>query len=75
MASYEESELMVRTGFHTEGVDETLDHAVAVWPKLDAFLAKSEYDGIASSFQRLEDCLEKPPTKDDETTSDITAEN
>ncbi|WP_170771020.1 FliI/YscN family ATPase [Ruegeria lacuscaerulensis] len=53
VASYEQSEVMIKAGLYSEGADPLLDQAVRVHEELDTFFAKSEPDGIEGSFNRL----------------------
>lgn len=57
LGAYAKSEVMIRAGLYQEGTDPELDAAVAVWPKLDAFVGRSEDNGVAASFTALADCL------------------
>lgn len=41
IAAYENAELVVRAGLYTPGSDKATDRAVALWPLLDAFVARS----------------------------------
>lgn len=54
LGAYEQSEVMIRAGLYQAGADPVLDQAVRAWPDLDAFFARTDTDGIASSFQRLQ---------------------
>lgn len=53
VASYEQSEVMIKAGLYSEGADPLLDQAVRVHEELDTFFAKAEPDGIEGSFNRL----------------------
>jgi len=58
LAAYEEAELILRAGLYVAGADATTDRAIALWPKLDAFIA---YRGAASpeeNFARLREILD-----------------
>ena len=60
-ARYEEAEPMVRAGLYTAGADPALDEAIALWPRLDAFLgAGSEGRSSEESFTRLRAILDGP---------------
>jgi len=53
LGAYEQSEVMIKAGLYAEGADPVLDQAVRLWPELDAFFAKSDFDGTRNSFDRL----------------------
>lgn len=53
LGAYEQSEVMIRAGLYSEGVDPILDQAVRVWPELDAFFGKDEPGTAEDSFNRL----------------------
>ena len=53
LGAYARSEIMIQSGLYVAGTDPVLDRAVALWPKLDAFIAEKEEAGIADSFLRL----------------------
>lgn len=57
LGAYDRAELMVQSGLYAAGSDPDVDAAIAVWPKLDAFLAEDELQTSAESFQRLAACL------------------
>jgi flagellum-specific ATP synthase len=57
LGAYEKSELMVRAGLYSKGTDPELDHALEIWPALDAFFAKVARAGVSGSFADLQDCL------------------
>lgn len=57
LGTYERNETMILSGLYSMGHDPDVDHALAVWPRLDAFISESEHAGIANSFKRLEACL------------------
>lgn len=54
LGAYERSEVMIKAGLYAEGADATLDHAVRIWPELDAFFARTEPGTTRDSFNRLE---------------------
>ncbi len=54
---YDRSEMMIQAGLYAHGSDPDTDTAIAVWPRLDAFLSASSRGGIRESFRMLEDCL------------------
>lgn len=51
---YDRNAMMIRAGLYAHGSDAEVDQAIAVWPELDGFLAKSEKLGCTHSFQQLE---------------------
>jgi flagellum-specific ATP synthase len=53
LGAYDRSETMVKAGLYAEGSDPDLDHALKVWPELDAFLAEQEAGSIENSFNKL----------------------
>jgi flagellum-specific ATP synthase len=53
MALYERNAVMIRAGLYAPGSNPELDHAIAVWADLDAFLAQTERQDCAHSFQQL----------------------
>ncbi|MBV1866502.1 MAG: FliI/YscN family ATPase [Marinosulfonomonas sp.] len=53
LGSYEQNQMMIRAGLYTAGTDAEIDEAIAVWPKLDNFIAANELSGIRESFERL----------------------
>lgn len=53
LGAYDRAELMIQAGLYVPGSDPTVDAAIRVWPKLDAFLAEDEPDNGAASFARL----------------------
>ena len=57
LGTYDRSEMMIQAGLYNAGTDPQIDAAITAWPKLDSFLAASETDGIANSFERLRGCL------------------
>ncbi len=57
MGAYDNAALMIQAGLYTAGSDPELDAAIAVWPKLDAFVGKSDTDGIPESYDALRACL------------------
>ena len=44
---------MIRSGLYTEGTDPELDHAVRLWPELDAFLGQTAAGKAQDSFDKL----------------------
>lgn len=57
LGAYDRVELMLQAGLYSHGTDPETDHAVAVWPALDSFLAESS-DGAAKGFARLAGILD-----------------
>lgn len=53
LASYEQSEAMIRAGLYTAGADPQLDRAIKAWPDLDAFIGEIDLQGVEGSFNRL----------------------
>jgi len=53
LGAYDRAELMLQAGLYSKGSDPLVDAAVAVWPKLDAFIGERSKDGIEASFDRL----------------------
>ena len=52
--AYEEAEAMIRAGLYAPGSDPRIDHAITIWPKLDAFIACRDAGSIDGSFLQLE---------------------
>lgn len=59
LSTYDAAALMIRSGLYVSGTDPVIDAAVRVWPDLDAFLAEPGQDGIAASFRRLGEIIER----------------
>ena len=57
IATYEQAELMVQSGLYTNGSDPSIDQAIVLWPKLDAFLTEMNKGSPAAAFARLNQCL------------------
>ncbi|MCV6597541.1 MAG: FliI/YscN family ATPase [Mangrovicoccus sp.] len=57
LGSYDRAELMIQSGLYSKGTDPQIDRAIACWPALDAFLAQTEPETIAESFDRLRGIL------------------
>ena len=57
LGSYEQNQMMIRAGLYTIGTDVEIDEAIAVWPKLDSFIAANEPAGILESYARLAGCM------------------
>jgi len=58
VARYEEAEPMLRAGLYAAGTDQALDQAIALWPRLDAFLGALTEGAGAGSFARLREILD-----------------
>ena len=56
MGAYDNAALMIQAGLYTSGSDPELDAAIAVWPKLDAFVGQPS-PGVAESFEALKKCV------------------
>ncbi len=63
MGAYDRAELMIQSGLYTPGADPLLDKAVVAWPKLDAFVARTEVANSMESFLALAACLPKDGTR------------
>ncbi len=62
ISAYENSKLMIRSGLYDSGSDAVIDHAIAVIPKIEAFLSNRSTPSIEIAFSLLENCLaEKAP--------------
>ncbi len=59
LGAYERAEMMIRAGLYAPGSDPTVDASIEAWPKLDAFIAQREMEGIRSSFQALARALSR----------------
>ncbi len=60
LSQHERSEVMVQAGLHVPGADPSIDRALALQPKLDAFFGSVEHDRAAASFAALEILLGDP---------------
>ncbi|MDJ0637835.1 MAG: FliI/YscN family ATPase [Paracoccaceae bacterium] len=58
LSTYEESEIMVRSGLYQSGTNADLDLAISLFGPLDAF-ASERSDGIPDAFERLTSILTK----------------
>ncbi len=62
VAAYEEAEPMIQAGLYQPGGDAVLDRAVALWPRLDGFLAEpAPGPRSEDSFARLREILSEEP--------------
>ncbi|MBJ3763173.1 FliI/YscN family ATPase [Maribius pontilimi] len=61
IGAYEKAELMIQAGLYATGSDRTVDAAIAAWPKLDPFIARTETKTIQDSFVGLAKCLSRRP--------------
>jgi flagellum-specific ATP synthase len=57
LGTYERNEMMIRAGLYTSGSDLSIDAAIEAWPKIEAFLGDSGFEGVANSFDQLVTCL------------------
>ena len=57
LGAYDKAALMIQAGLYTSGSDPELDKAIAVWPRLDAFVARAGMESVESSFNALRRCL------------------
>ncbi len=62
LGTYERSEMMIQAGLYTHGSDPRIDNAIAVWPQLDAFIARDEAASHSESFQALAEALSAAAT-------------
>ncbi|MGE0407926.1 MAG: FliI/YscN family ATPase [Amphiplicatus sp.] len=60
IAAYEEASTMIHTGLYAKGSDPTIDRAIAIWPRLDAFIGEKS-ENCAAAFARLEKILTRQP--------------
>lgn len=60
LAAYEQAEPMIQIGLYKPGADPQLDHAVKIWPALDAFFAESSAKP-ETAFGRLQAILSGAP--------------
>ena len=61
LSTYEESEIMVRSGLYQSGSNADLDLAIAMFGPLDAFAAERA-DSIPEAFKQLAEILPSPPS-------------
>ena len=59
IAAYDEAAAMIQTGLYASGSDPTIDEAVRLWPRLDAFIGEKSIS-CEESFQKLEAVLTPP---------------
>ncbi len=57
MTAYENSEMVIRAGLYAAGSDPATDRAIALWPRLDAFVAEGAVASPQESFERLRSIL------------------
>ena len=58
LGAYDRAEMMIQAGLYAKGSDSLVDAAIAVWDRLDGFLAKdATNDGIEGSFAMLKSAL------------------
>jgi flagellum-specific ATP synthase len=53
MGAYDSAALMIQAGLYTAGSDPELDAAIAAWPRLDAFVGRSNTESVEASFEAL----------------------
>lgn len=53
LAAYENAELIIRSGLYVAGSDAETDRAIALWPALDQFIARSGALSAADWFSQL----------------------
>ena len=54
LSVYEKNVMMITAGLYSSGTDTEIDHAIDIWPELDAFAERSEAGSVEQSFSRLE---------------------
>jgi flagellum-specific ATP synthase len=57
LAAYENAELILRAGLYVSGADPATDRAIALFPKLDAFIAQRGMANPEESFAQLREVL------------------
>lgn len=57
LAAYENAEMVIRAGLYVSGADPATDRAIALWPKLDAFISRSGMAGPEQCFEALRQIL------------------
>ncbi len=55
--TYEESEIMIRSGLYQPGSNAEVDQAVSLFPGLDVFAAERTTSGFDGAFEALASCL------------------
>jgi flagellum-specific ATP synthase len=60
LGAWDRAEMMVQAGLYQTGADAEVDRAVALFPRLDAFLSEPAEGGIAGSFARLSALMSEP---------------
>ena len=53
MGHYHRNALMIRAGLYAAGSDPEVDQAIALWPELEGFLARTDMTDCQTSFQKL----------------------
>ena len=53
LSVYERNEMMITAGLYAQGSDPEIDLAIQLWPELDAFMSKTDIQGIEHSFDQL----------------------
>lgn len=64
LGTYQRNEIMIQAGLYSKGSDPDIDAALEAWPKLETFLAQSEFSNTQASFNRLAECI--LPTQEEE---------
>jgi flagellum-specific ATP synthase len=57
LAAYENAEMVVRAGLYAAGSDAATDRAIAIWPRLDPFIARGGMANPDHSFDQLRQIL------------------
>ncbi len=66
LGAWDRSEMMIQAGLYAKGSDPMVDAAIAIWPKLDAFLAiDAPQNGVEGSFAALAKVLGMPAPESD----------
>ncbi|WP_112320737.1 FliI/YscN family ATPase [Oceanibium sediminis] len=58
LGTYESAAPMIQAGLYTRGTDAAIDQAVEVWPRLDAFFARTGVPDEATAFAALSACFD-----------------
>ncbi|TMM52512.1 FliI/YscN family ATPase [Sulfitobacter sabulilitoris] len=54
LSAFDRNAVMIRAGLYASGSDPEVDQAIALWPELDAYLARMETQNIDNSFNQLD---------------------
>lgn len=57
ISTYEETKILIKSGLYESGTSAAIDHAISVWPKIEAFLSGRHGFSIEKNFEMLNDCL------------------